>query len=146
MAIVFGDQTLEQVEQRKKIDLLSLSCLWLSACLSPSHFLRASLLNEAQNLAFINLRAPLFLASPQPAPLGSFNSVINALGMAGLWKKALSVMEDMVLDGLAPNSVTYASAINACGNSRQLGRALALLREARLAGVEVLAYVCWDLC
>ncbi|CAM9860481.1 unnamed protein product, partial [Ectocarpus sp. 12 AP-2014] len=68
----------------------------------------------------------------------SFNSVINALGMAGLWKEALGVMEEMVMDGgVTPNSVTYASAINACGNSRQLDRALGLLKEARLAGIEV---------
>ncbi|CAN0325337.1 unnamed protein product, partial [Hapterophycus canaliculatus] len=68
----------------------------------------------------------------------SFNSVINALGMAGRWKDALAVMEDMVMEGgVAPNSVTYASAINACGNARQLERALGLLREARLAGIKV---------
>ncbi|CAN0539834.1 unnamed protein product, partial [Ectocarpus sp. 12 AP-2014] len=48
--------------------------------------------------------------------------------MAGLWKEALGVMEEMVMDGgVTPNSVTYASAINACGNSRQLDRALGLL-------------------
>lgn len=71
----------------------------------------------------------------------SFNSVINALGMAGLWKEALGVMDEMVVDGgVTPNSVTYASAINACGNSRQLDRALGLLREARLAGIEVRKY------
>ena len=80
---------------------------------------------------------------PRPAPPRSFNSVINALGMAGLWEEALSVMEDMVMDGVAPNSVTYASAINACGNSRQLERALGLLKEARLAGIEVV-YAEWD--
>lgn len=68
----------------------------------------------------------------------SFNSVINALGMAGRWRDALAVMEDMVMEGgVAPNSVTYASAINACGNARQLERALGLLREARLAGIKV---------
>lgn len=97
-------------------------------------------------LSHLNRRPSLvFLASPLACPRlltnassrHSFNSVINALGMAGLWKEALSVMEDMVMDGVAPNSVTYASAINACGNSRQLGRALGLLKEARLAGIEV---------
>ena len=39
---------------------------------------------------------------------------------------------------MAPNSLTYASAINACGKSRQLERALDLLSEARLAGIEVM--------
>lgn len=58
--------------------------------------------------------------------------------MAGRWRDALEVMEDMVMEGgVAPNSVTYASAINACGNARQLERALELLREARLAGIKV---------
>ena len=46
------------------------------------------------------------------------------------------MMEDMVMEGVAPNSLTYASAINACGKSRQLARALDLLSEARLAGIE----------
>lgn len=57
--------------------------------------------------------------------------------MAGRWRKALVIMDDMVLEGVSPNSVTYASAINACGMSRQLERALDLLQQARIAGVEV---------
>ena len=46
-------------------------------------------------------------------------------------------MEDMTVEGITPNSITYASAINACGQSKQLARALDLLREARLAGIHV---------
>ena len=57
--------------------------------------------------------------------------------MAGRWEDALAVMEDMVMEGVTPNSLTYASAINACGKSRQLGKALDLLSEARVAGIEV---------
>lgn len=74
--------------------------------------------------------------------------------MAGRWQDALGVMEDMVMEGVAPNSLTYASAINACGKSRQLARALDLLSEARLAGIEVRQkrgwlirrYVYWLVC
>lgn len=80
---------------------------------------------------------PLLIPFLLPLQFHSFNSVINALGMAGRWEDALGVMEDMVLEQVTPNSVTYASAINACGKSRQLRRALGLLREAHLAGIEV---------
>lgn len=58
--------------------------------------------------------------------------------MAGRWEDALAVMEEMVVEeGVAPNSVTYASAINACGKAKQLDRALALLKEGGLAGIKV---------
>lgn len=57
--------------------------------------------------------------------------------MAGRWEEALSIMEDMTMEGVMPNSITYASAINACGQSRQLTRALDLLKEARFAGIQV---------
>lgn len=64
--------------------------------------------------------------------------MIAALGMAGRWKDALSVMDQMIVEeGLAPNSITYASAINACGKAKQLDRALGLLKEGRLAGIKV---------
>lgn len=63
---------------------------------------------------------------------------MNALGMAGRWQDALGMMDEMVVEeGIAPNTVTYASAINACGKARQLDRALGLLEEGITAGIEV---------
>jgi pentatricopeptide repeat domain-containing protein 1 len=52
---------------------------------------------------------------------------IIACAKAGLWRKALELLDEMEDNGVKPNEVSYSVCISACGNGGQWEKALELL-------------------
>ena len=50
--------------------------------------------------------------------------------------QALSLLDEMAEEGIPPNTVTYNSAIDACGKAGQWEKALELLVAAASAGIQ----------
>lgn len=59
---------------------------------------------------------------------------LSACARAGRWERALGLLDDMQLKGLAPNMISYSAAISACSKGGCWERALQLLQEMRRAG------------
>lgn len=61
----------------------------------------------------------------------SLSTVIHVIACAKgkMWRRALELLDEMRLNDIAPNGVTYSVAIAACGNGGQYERALELLHQ-----------------
>lgn len=57
------------------------------------------------------------------------DSAISAVSKMGRWKEALSMMKQMLKDGVAFDVFTYSGAITACGKGGKADKAIALLDE-----------------
>jgi pentatricopeptide repeat protein len=66
-----------------------------------------------------------------------YTAVIDACAKAKLWRKALSLLEEMQQQGIEPSEVTYSVTISACGNGGQWRRALDLLDLMKSKGMSV---------
>lgn len=65
-----------------------------------------------------------------------YGTIMDVAAKSGNWKLAVNMLTYMRrIGGVVPNEVCYGSAINACGNGRQWGRALLLFREMKAAGI-----------
>ena len=54
-----------------------------------------------------------------------------------MWRKALSLLDEMQQQGIEPSEVTYSVTISACGNGGQWQRALDLLELMKTKGMSV---------
>ena len=75
------------------------------------------------------------LQGTKRAKVRDYNDAINACAKARQLGPALTILGDMVEDGLDPNVYSYGSLLNACARTRDWETALELLGD----GVEVLA-------
>ena len=78
---------------------------------------------------------------PTPPHIAAANTAVHACARAGDADRALSLLEAMRRRGPEPDSVTYASALEACAHSRLHGRALELFEQLQ-ASPRIVATLC----
>ena len=62
----------------------------------------------------------------RPYLLCRYNSVLHALERGGNWRGALKILKQMRAEGVAPDTITFSTAIAACARGGAPGRALSL--------------------
>ena len=62
----------------------------------------------------------------RPHLLCRYNSVLHALERGGNWRGALKILKQMRAEGVAPDTITFSTAIAACARGGAPGRALSL--------------------
>ena len=97
-----------------------LLCITLPACLKELFFVFYVLSGAmARNFIFSGFKS-------------DGQAVVNALGRALEWKKAVDLPNEMMMQRLAPTTVTLNSAISACEKAHRWEWALHVLSEACL--------------
>jgi len=64
------------------------------------------------------------------------------MGKTDDWEQALDLLDEMRQRGIAPNVITYNSAITAAGKGKQSATAVALIRRMREEGIEPDSITC----
>lgn len=66
----------------------------------------------------------------------TYNTMIDASGRGGDWKKAVELLKEMELVGLQQDVVSFTTAIDACGKGGRLDAALEILDQMKSKGIQ----------
>lgn len=66
----------------------------------------------------------------------TYNTMIDACGRGGDWKRAVELLKEMEVVGLPPDVVSYTSTMDGCGKAGRLDVALEILDQMRSKGIQ----------
>ncbi|CAL1132197.1 unnamed protein product [Cladocopium goreaui] len=122
--------------------------------LQPDAFTTSPLLNAcAKTVHWQHALQLAGAAGGHCSDLVILNGLINACGKSSHWPLALAILENVLMQRLEPDIITYSAAISACEERNELGparcgfedaweRALLLLFQASESQVEVNVFAC----
>ena len=70
-----------------------------------------------------------------PRNVKEYSMGISAYGRSGDWRRAMSLLDEMLSAGVTPDVITFSAAISACDKGGRWELALALLKQMRAANV-----------